>query len=100
MNGILPLIFTVGPLQYDITALHHFIEVPRGKYFVPESGSGWGNGQEVEAVGSLVKALEEHCKEITDICVFSAYRTRLSYLREEAERFQWLDSFINTIDMN
>ena len=95
---MLPVSVIAGDRQYDITTVHNFIDVMDGEQFLPEGGSSPGNPQEVAVVSGLVQSLKAGGIESTQICVFSAYRTQVKLLQQEATQTQWQDCFVNTID--
>ena len=95
---MLPLSVVAGDRQYDITALHNFVDVASGQHFVPEGGSSSGNYDEVTVVSALVQNLKAGGIESSQICVFAAYRTQVTLLQQEAKQAQWQDCFVNTID--
>ena len=95
---MLPLSVVAGNRQYDITALHNFVDVASGQHFVPEGGSSSGNYDEVAVVSALVQNLKAGGMESSQIGVFAAYRTQVTLLQQAAKQAQWHDCFVNTID--
>lgn len=97
LKGTLPLPVIAGLKQYDITALHNFINVADGMQSVAIGGTSSFNDKEVEVVSGRVKALKDKGMRGSQICVFAGYRKQVELLSNKATQAQWRDCFIGTI---